>query len=321
MKRQEYLTEFEKNCYEPVTAEFIRKTTEYMLDHNQNITRQITEELESFMHKIGKMQKLQPIAAGQIAISVLRTGIWEEKPQLRFDCYDAGKEAGRNIAYQYMNAEFLTTEWKNYRNDLALGVKQAGYERYIREAQLEQYMSRAIERLIMLFIMQFKYYLADADYLKHFEEMQITDGFLITAGEYMDWQKILFAKVSEIDILVNPKEQPLIFQKIDERKYRDKQLENMDLTGGRFKNCEFSKCTFQNVILNDVRFINCLFRNVEMLSGTMYGATFIDCVFDNVNMDGMEKEYRPDTTKPVRLKDIYRSVSFMECIMDGKRMD
>lgn len=321
MKRQEYLAEFEKTCYEPVTTEFIRKTAEYLLDNNEDITKQITDELQGFMEKIGKMQKLQPILAGQIAISVMRTGIWSDKPLLRFDCYDAGKEAGRNIAYQYMNADFLTTEWKNYRNALEQGVKQGGYERYIREAQIELYMSKAIERMIMLLIMQFKYYLADADCLKHFSEMLIEEGFLITIGEYLDWQKILFAMVPEIDIIANPDEQPLLFQKIEEKKYRGQALVNMDLTQARFKNCEFSKCTFDNLILNDVRFVNCLFRNVEMLSGTMYGATFIDCIFENVNMDGMEKERKLDITEPVRLDDIYRDVSFIECIMDGKRME
>lgn len=137
----------------------------------------------------------------------------------------------------------------------------------------------------------------------------------------MDWQKILFAKVPEIDIIANPKEQPLLFQKIEEKKYRGQTLENMDLTQTRFKNCEFSKCIFDNVVLNDVRFVNCLFRNVEMHSGTMYGATFIDCVFENVNMDGMEKDYIPDVTQGVSLDNIYRQVSYIECIMDGKRMD
>ncbi len=321
MNRQEYLTEFEKQYYEPVTTEFVHKTAEYLMNNNLNIIERITTELESFMEKVAKMQKVQPIAAGLIAISVMRTGIWSNKPMLRFDCYDEGKEAGRNIAYQYVNADFIVTEWESYRKALEKAVKQGGYERYIREAQIECYMSRAIERLIMLLFIQFKYYLADADYLKHFNELLIEEGFLITIGEYMDWQKILFAKVPEIDIIANPKEQPLMFQKIEEKKYRGQRLENMDLTQARFKNCEFSKCVFDNIVFNDVRFVNCLFRNVEMLSGTMYGATFIDCIFENVNMDGMETKYIPDMTQPVRLDNIYREVSYIECIMDGKRME
>lgn len=320
LKRQEYLKEYVKNCYEPVTRDLVRKTTEYFIAHNEQITAQLVKELEGFMEKVGRMQKVQPIPAGQIAISVLRTSIWEGNTKLRIDCYDQGKEAGRNIAYQYMDGSFLTTEWQNYRDELERGVTEGGYERYIREAQIEQYMSSAIERLIVLFVMNFKYYLSDADYLANFQEMLLAEGFLITAGEYMDWQKILFAQVPEIDIIANPKEQPLIFQKIREKKYRDKKLKDMDLTQARFVNCEFSKCTFEDMILNDVRFVNCLFRDVTMISGTMYGATFIDCVFQNVDMDGMKKEQK-NTEGPMRLKDMYRKVRFMECIMDGKRME
>lgn len=185
MNRQERLTEFEKQYYEPVTTEFIQKTGEYLMNNNQDITKRMSIELESFMENIGKMQKVQPIAAGLITISVMRTGIWSNEPLLRLDCYDAGKEAGRNIAYQYVAADFLTTEWDNYRKNLEQAVKQGGYERYIRAAQIELYMSKAIERLIMLFIMQFKYYLADADYLKHFEDLQIEEVFLITIGAFL----------------------------------------------------------------------------------------------------------------------------------------
>lgn len=321
MKQQEYLSQYEKNCYEPATVKFIRKTSEYFINNKESIIGQLTKELESFMENIGKMQKVQPIPAGQITISVMRNSIWEGKPLLRLDCYDQGREAGRNIAYQYMEAAFLTTEWESYKAELEHGVAEAGCERYIREARIEQYMSRSLERLIMLFVLNFKYYLADADELPHFQDMLCEESFLITAGEYMDWQKILFAKVPEIDIIANPKEQPLIFQKIREKKYRNKQLENMDLTQSRFVNCEFSKCTFENVILNDVRFVNCLFRDVTMISGSMYGATFINCIFQNVDREGMETKWNPDTTQPIRLKDMYREVRYIECIMDGKRME
>lgn len=321
MKRQEYLVQYEKECYEPATNEFLKKSMEYLIANNEEITLRLAKELDEFMEKIGKMQKFQPIAAGQITISVLRTSIWEGEPKLRFDCYDEGREAGTNIAYQYMDAAFLTTEWDAYRKELERLAKEGGYERYVREAQIECYMSQTISRLVMLFVMNFKYYLCDADYMEHYKDMLIPEVFMITAGEYMDWQKMLFAQVPEIDIIANPKDEPLVFQKISEKKYRNQKLKDMDLTQARFVNCEFSKCTFEQMILNDVRFENCLFRDVKMSSGSMYGATFTDCIFQNADMEGMQKEWKPDEAEPVRLKDIFREVRFIECIMDGKKME
>lgn len=320
MNKQDYLQKYETSCYNKAAEEFITKTKEYISAHNEEITLRMTGELEEFIQQIAKMQKVQSIPAGQIAISVLRTSIWEGKPRIRFDCYDEGKEAGRNLAYKYMDAEFLTIEWENFRNSLEQMAKVGGYERYIKTAQIEQYMSRTIKRLIMLFVMNFKYYFADADCLKHFDEMEKAEGFLISAGEYMDWQKILFASVPEIDIIANPNNYPLIFQKIKEKIYRHKEFKDMDLTQARFIECEFSKCSFENVILNDVCFESCLFRNVKMKSGSMYGATFIDCVFQNADMEGMQKEWKADETHPVRLKDIYREVRYIGCIADGKRI-
>lgn len=321
MERKDYLAQYEKDYYEPATTALLQKTTEYLIANNERITAQLTKELEGFMEKIAKMQKIQPIPAGQIAISVLRTALWEGAPKLRFDCYDAGKEAGLNIAYQYMDADFLFTEWEAYKEALEKGVKECKAERFIREAQLEQYMSRTIERVIKLYVMNLKYYLADADYLEHFKEMQLAEVFIITVGEYLDWQKILYAKVPEIDIVANPKEQPLLFQKISEKKYRDREFTDMDLSQSRFVNCEFSKCTFEQVALKDVRFVNCLFRDVAMKSGSLYGATFIDCHFMNTDMEGMEKEAKPDISKPLSLQEIYRKVSFISCVMDGKLME
>lgn len=321
MKRQEYLVQFEKECYEPATSEFLRKSMEYIIANNEEITTRLAKELDGFIEKIAKMQKFQPIAAGQITISALRTSIWEGEAKIRFDCYDEGNEAGINIAYQYMDAKFLTVEWDAYRKELERMVKEGGYERYVREAQIECYMSQTISRLVMLFVTNFKYYLCDADYFEHYNDMLKTDVFLITAGEYMDWQKMLFAQVPEIDIIANPSEQPLVFQKISEKKYRNKELKDMDLTQARFVNCEFSKCTFEQMVLNDVRFENCLFRDVKMSSGTMYGATFTDCIFQNTEMEGMQREWTQEAAEPVRLKDIYRDVRFIECIMDGKKME
>ena len=321
MEREEYLRKYEKECYEPATQKFLRKTMEYILANHDEIIAQFTKELETFMEKIGKMQRFQNILAGQIAISILRTSIWEGKTKIRFDCYDKGKEAGVNIAYQYMEADFLTTEWENYRQELLHLVKEGNYERYVREAQITCYMSQAIQRLIMLFVMDFKYYLCDADYLKHYEEMLTEDVFIITAGEYLDWQKLLYVKVPEIDIIANPKNEPLVFQKMKEKKYRNQELTDMDLTQARFTNCEFSKCIFEQVVLNDVRFENCLFRDVNMQSGSMYGVTFINCTFQNTDMSGMEKEYHINEGEMVRLKEIYREVLFIECIMDGKKVE
>lgn len=321
MKRQEYLVQYEKECYEPAASEFLKTSMEHLIANNEEITNQLAKELDGFMEKIAKMQKFQPIPAGQITISVLRTSIWEGEAKIRFDCYDEGKEAGKNIAYQYMDAEFLTVRWGAFRKELERLAKEGGYERYVREAQIECYMSQTINRLVMLFVTNFKYYLCDADYLEHYNDMLKTEAFLITAGEYLDWQKILFAQVPEIDIIANPKEQSLVFQKINEKKYRKKELKDMDLTQARFVDCEFSKCTFEQVVLNDVRFENCLFRDVKMISGTMYGAAFTNCIFQNTDMDGMQKEWKPKLGEPVRLKEIYREVRFTACIKDGKKME
>lgn len=320
IEQKESLQEYEAQVYMPATSEFINNVMTYCSKNQHQIEEEIENHLDSFIEKIGRMQRIQPIPAGQITISLLRTSIWNEKPRIRFDCFDVGKEAGKNIAYQYINIEWLNIKWKAFEDKLTKMTHDKGYDRIVRKAQIQQYMSKALDRLLKLFGIAFKYTLSDVDLLPHYNELIRDEVFLLTAGEYMDWQRILFAEVPEIDIIANPNNKPLLFQKISEKKYRDKVLKDIDLTQSRFINCEFSKCVFEQVNLIDARFINCLFRDVNMNFGKMYGASFINCVFINIQFNDMKQCFVPFENDKQGETDIYRNTCFINCVRDDKRM-
>ena len=198
MKKKKSIEAFEAKDYKEATSAFIKKTTDYIQDNIHTICGDITKTLDDFLKNIGIMQKKQPIPIGQITISLIRVTAWEEKRYIRFDAYDEEQLLGRNVAFQYVDAEWLFKAWDAYHEDLVCRVKESGKERYIKEAAIKQMMNKSLRDLATILAFTLKYTLDDADYLEHFGDCVKADGFVISAGEYMDRQKVLYAELPDM---------------------------------------------------------------------------------------------------------------------------
>lgn len=214
MNRKDYIKEFENNEYKEISRLFISRTTDYIKENLKSICDGITQELDCFLENISLVQKKQPIPVGQITISLIRVSAWEKQKLIRFDAYDHEQLLGRNIAFEYIDAQWLFNAWDQYYEKLINKVKQTNNVRYMKDAAIRQMMNRSLKELAIILAMTLKYTLNDSDYLEHFEECIRSEGFIISAGEYMDWQKMLYAELPEVDIFFNQKKNPLIFQKI-----------------------------------------------------------------------------------------------------------
>lgn len=318
MDKKEYIEEFERTEYAEATRVFIQRTTDYIRENALTISKEITGALDDFFMNIGRVQKKQPIPIGQITISLIRVSAWEEEKLIRIDAFDNELLIGRNVAYQYMDGSWLFTAWEQYYEDLVNGVKTSGKERYIKNVAIKQMMNRSLKELASVLAYTLKYILDDADYLEHYKDIQRAEGFMISAGEYMDRQKILFAELPEVDIFFNPDKKPLVFQKIEYKRFYDKNFVDFDLRGARFTHCDFIRCNFENVDLSDVRFVDCTFKTVEMKSGKLYGASFTDCILENVNTDGMLMEWIPFENEESKEVELYREVNYRNCLIDNE---
>lgn len=318
MERKEYLQQFEHNVYEPETDQWIRQVFEDYQKNRTHMEQTLYRAFVEFMTNIGKMQKIQPIKVGQIAISFLRTGLWNGEAKLRLDAYDVNKEAGINLAYQYVELDWLQPSFDAYREKLAEGVQKENLERFIRIAQIEQYMSRALTRLITLMMTAPKYALIDFDKMEGFELMQKEEVFMVTAGEYLDRQKVLFATVPEIDIVARPEERAT-FQRISKKIYRNKEWKDTEWRNARFEECEFSKCSFTNMDLRDTRFVNCLFRMDRWEALTLHGAAFVNCTFRDMELHDVGHEWKPFEGKDTET-EFFREVTFRNCILQDELM-
>ena len=122
----------------------------------------------------------------------------------------------------------------------------------------------------------FKYILIDAEELENYKLMNTIPGFMITIGEYMDWQNVLYVEVPEVDLNNINNESSVMFARFNGESYKELYIKDINMKHAKFTNCKFNKCTFENINLNDSLFTNCQFKDVVMKSGTMYGAIMKD---------------------------------------------
>lgn len=315
------LQEFEQQEYHEITRQFMEKTVAYIRENADAAIGGIRTKLDSFMADIARQQKIQMIPVGQITLSLIRVSAWEEKKLIRMDAYDAEQLMGRNVAYQYIDAGWLFTQWQAYYDSLKKAVKDKGKSLYIREASIRNMMCRTLKKLAYILAAALKYTLNDADYMEHFKECARAEGFIISAGEYMDWQKVLYAEPPEVDIFFNRDRHPLIFQKLENKRYRDKDFCGLDLRHARFTHCDFIRCSFEETDLSDVRFVDCRFKNVDMKSGKLYGAAFLGCILENTDMEGIRTKWIPFGETDGREQDVYREVQYQKCLIDGELTD
>lgn len=315
------IQEFEEQEYHAATRQFMERTAAYVREHADAVIEGIRTKLDGFMAEIARQQKIQMIPVGQITLSLMRVSAWEEKKLIRMDAYDAEQLMGRNVAYQYVDAGWLYTQWQAYYDGLKKAVKDKGKSLYIREADIRNMMNRSLKKLAYILAATLKYTLNDADYMAHFGECARAEGFLISVGEYMDWQKVLYAEPPEVDIFFNQGRHPLVFQKLENKRYRDKEFCGLDLRHARFTHCDFIRCSFEDTDLSDVCFVDCRFKNVDMKSGKLYGAAFLGCIMEHTDMEGIRTKWVPFSGTDERETDVYRDVQYKKCLIDGEPTD
>lgn len=320
MGKKDYMEQYESRVYQVETDRWMQAVLQIVLDDKNKVAAKVKESISDFMEKVAMMQTFQPIPVGLITISFMRTGIWEEKPRIRIDAYDVNQEAGVNLASQYIDAGWFAKPWKEYKDALQKGVKDLELEQYIRAARIEQSMSKSIDRFVKTMMVAWKYEFLDFDKIRGYEQMRKEEIFLLTVGEYLDAQKVMFATVPEIDLVAKPEEKGSL-QRIEKCIYRDKEWKQVDWSRARFTDCEFSKCHFEQVDMRDVRFVNCLFRGDVFEDGILYGARFENCTFRDIEMKGMKMKWVPFADEREYESEIYREVEFIHCVRDDEAME
>ncbi len=286
--------------------EFLQKLKRHLdLNHEKDgfMLQQDIKEACRNMVVYQKRELVIPIET--ISITFLNTSYYMKNPKLRILFFAQGMLWKEPMMHMDCDASWLTKPLKEYKERLK---EYAGEQKKSREwiAVEERNMLRLLLKLSAYFI---KYDVIELSGCDELRELFKCSEFLISFGEYMDWQLPLYMERENVDIFQCEKDTSLRYREFKDIVYRKKAFENLDLTGARFINCKFNRCTMKQVIWNDVIFKNCSFDDVKAEGGEICGTRYESCLFHKCE----EKDVKREQSEEGGISGFFRETEWIDC--------
>lgn len=316
--RERYKKEFEELDYPKIKSEFLEATTAYVTQHMEEIINQVAEELSQFMKNVTRVQKLFPVAVARVQVSLLQTSVYLNKPTIRMGAY-VTVTSEEEFASMDVPADWLFSQWNNFRKNMGQAVKQRKAEQYINaeDIRLCQYEQMGFLCLLMLSI--YKYIYCDAEKIDGYKTMERQETFLITAGFYGDEQMVVYQEVPEIDIFSHPEEISLEYGRYTNKIYCGKKFHALNLKHAKFIHCDFRDCEFTDTELQDAQFLQCRFYDTKMTDSILYGCYFEECVLKKTEF--VRTKWFCHQDKQKKMTDNYRNVWLYRCQLSGVQLE
>lgn len=315
-----YGKEFRETEFKAAAKEFWERSLQAVTADIDAILERTRETFERLFETLTERQTQGMKEVGEITISLLHVSVWEGPARARIDVYDQDQTLGVLLYTENLDVSWLFTDWEHFFKQLLLLAEEKGVQRYVKGPAVRWMMGGEITKMAEYFCCICKYLFLEADQFQNYDRMKRNHPFFITAGEYQDWQRVLYAELPEADPFNPPDKFPLMWQKVKNRDFKGQIFSNLDLSKARFTKCRFIQCRFDHVNLNDVCFAQCTFRDVELKSGTMYGAAFLNCELTNVDFSDMKQRWIPPDGIG-KVEDVFRDIQVENCRMTDVRED
>lgn len=291
MTKEEYLASYRTECYSPSAKHTIQRFFKGYEDHATNIHTDLLSHFRSFISLLLELQSQNHLGdIKAITISYPFSELMCGNPQLLFEIYTGIPFMEHSIVSESFKAPWILPEWEQYTQELILLTRKAGiinavHEPYIRSTSWA--LGRDLLHVVSTYI---KTQIVDLRKMKNFQKLKIAEDFRITFGEYMGWQRVIFAVHPTIDIFNCEPSDDLTFRTFEKCNYEDKIFDGLNLSDNIFLSCTFKNCTFKNIAFCDSHFdgcdfVSCQFRNIRFdgveFSGTLFQATILDSIQTN----------------------------------------
>lgn len=315
-----YIQRFEREVYPEKFASMAEETADAFDRERDRITKTWTGALRQYMGQLAELQEEgNAPAVAEIDLSFLYTSLEEGHPKYRIDSYgEGGRILEDSILTGYIPADWMTAGLENFTQQLSTHVAEKGLRRYIRPAMIETLRLRAIRSLLYYFALRFKYYIQDMLDLKQLARVGKAPHFFIQIGEYMDWQKTIYAVRPSVDIFNCDRTEDLRFRSFPAVSYVEKQFRDLDLSHASFKDSTFTDSSIEGCTMTDCMFDGCTFENVRVHASRMAGSIFAYCVFKNTAFaETTFFEGETDNENP----QYFEPAEFHSCSFDGVTME
>ena len=311
-----YIQRFEREAYPEIFAKAAEETADAFWQEKDKITKAWKGILRRYMEQLAALQeegKAPPVA--EINLSFLYTSLEEDHPKYRIDSYgEGGRVFGNSILTGYLPADWMTAGLAGLTRQLSTRAAEESLRRYIRPAMKDTLRLRATRSLLYYFALRFKYFIQDMLDLKLLARIRKAPDFFIQIGEYMDWQKTIYAVRPAVDIFNCERTVDLRFRSFPAVFYEDKVFRDLDLSYSSFKDSFFTDSSMEACTMTDCMFEGCTFENVKVDKVKMAGCIFADCVFrQTVFTETSFFEDKPDVDNP----QYFEPAEFHGCSFDG----
>lgn len=317
---------FEQEIYPEIFAKAAEETADFFQRERDKITKTWKGTLGQYMEQIASIQeegKAPPVA--EIDLSFLYTSLVEGHPKYRIDSYgEGGRVLEGSILTGYLPADWMSAGLEGFTQQLSARAAEESLRRYIRPAMIETLRLRAVRSLLYYFALRFKYFIQDMLDMKLLARIGKAPHFFIQIGEYMDWQKTIYAVRPAVDIFNCERTADLRFRSFPAMVYKNKVFRELNLSHSSFMDSTFMDSSIERCTMTDCMFEGCTFENVKMDAVRMAGSIFSDCVFRQTVFTGTSFfEEEPDMNSPQYFEPAefhgcsFDGVTFQGCILTG----
>lgn len=314
---------FEETFYPKALLNLAGKTIENFEDQLMDYVQQWNKSMKHYFSGLENLQKegLAP-EVSEINFSFLYTSGQMGEPKFRIDSYgEGGRLVSERIYTEEIPADWLFLYMEEFVQELSDYTLSESIRRFVRPAELEVLKLRAVRSLLYYFTSRFRYIIADILDFREMAKIKKEESFVIQMGEYMDWQKTLYAILPEVDIFNCEPNTLLSFRSFPAYYYQDKVFNGLTINNARFTDCTFTDSAIDNCVMNDCLFTNCIFEHMTVRETKMIGSLFLDCTIKDCVWDGVifSREMPEDDAEYYEPAEFYRcdikENQFKECIL------
>lgn len=319
-----YIQMFQETFYPEIFAVTAENTIRKFAVHKEQIAEDWKRTLRQYMEQLAQKQKEgQAAPVREMNLSFLFTSMGK-KPVFRVDSYpEGGRAFSESILTCRVRADWMVSELEEFGEALLAKAREEKLQRYIRAAEAEALKLRATRSLLYYFALRFKYMVPEILDMRSLAKLEKAQTFTLQMGEYMDWQKTIYAVLPQVDIFHCDRKTDLRFRNFPAIYYEKKEFADLNISQSKFLDCTFTESSLVNTRMDDCTFDGCLFENVRLKDMQMAGCLFIRCtfrktVFENVVFvkDGTEEE-EPDYFEPAEFYECtFTDSSFAHCKLE-----
>lgn len=316
MQREEYIVRFQSECYLPAASTAMNRFMTSYADYAEQIHKTIVGQFDMFSRCIVRLQERDLMdSVHSVALSVPYSSLLCGDPCMMFEIYPDFPFFAPKLVQEIFSAPWIFPDWNGFYEDLLSRTQKLGLGTVVRPPYIKSSMWD-VARYILHFVSTFvKSQMVDVERLSSFLAMKKADTFRVTFGEYMDWQRLIYAQLPPIDIFNCEDHGSLCFRVFRAAVYENKTFEDLELDDARFEFCTFRNCSFKRSKFRDAKFEgcdleSCRFEHVRLDGARFSGSKLLDIEMSEIKTNCMIPG--PDT-----ILGGFTTTDFVNCFLEN----